>query len=208
MVFCFYQNRSWRRLKTSLGGLDDVSRETSWQHLKKCFVVISISDQSKTSKTKTMTLLRLLCDVCVSTGKFFKKLNFLKLCLSTSLGILRFSKMFLFCFFFRCCHFLSSIIWTGNFWTGKIAWIAHIVTLTPCNVTAWRMSLFRVFLIRIFAHSEWIRRDREYSVRMRENMDQKNSEYGHFYAEYGWQLNKNGDLIPVWFTVRLLLFIL
>ena len=181
MVFCFYQNRSWRRLKTSLGGLDDVSRETTWQRLKKCFVVISISDQSKTSKTKTMTLLRLLC---VSTGKFF---NF---------------------FFFRFCHFLSSIIWTGNFWTGKISWIAHTVTLTPCNITAWRMSLFRVFLIRIFAHSEWIRRDREYSVRMRENVDQKNSEYGHFYAEYGWQLNKNGDLIPVWFTVGLLLFIL
>ena len=31
-----------------------------------------------------------------------------------------------------------------------------------------------VFLVRIFTHSDWIRRDTEYSVWMRENTDQKN----------------------------------
>ena len=55
------------------------------------------------------------------------------------------------------------------------------------------MSVFGVFLICIFPHSDWIRNDtpeyREilhistYSVRMRENTDQKNSEYGHFFTQ-------------------------
>ena len=49
-------------------------------------------------------------------------------------------------------------------------------------LTAWKESLFGVFLIRIFPHSvgwkyvEILRK----IVRMRENADQKNSEYGHF----------------------------
>ena len=38
--------------------------------------------------------------------------------------------------------------------------------------TAWKVSVFGVILMRILAHS--------YSVRMRENADQYNSEYGHF----------------------------
>ena len=38
-----------------------------------------------------------------------------------------------------------------------------------------------VILVRIFPHSNWIRRDAEYhSVWMRENTEQKNSEYGNF----------------------------
>ena len=51
---------------------------------------------------------------------------------------------------------------------------------------AWKVSVFRVILVRIFPHSDWIRRDTEirsislYSVWMRENSDQYNSEYGHF----------------------------
>ena len=38
------------------------------------------------------------------------------------------------------------------------------------------------FLLRIFPHSDWIRRDTiySYSVRIRENTDQKNSVFGHF----------------------------
>ena len=49
------------------------------------------------------------------------------------------------------------------------------------------MSFFGVFLVRIFPYSDWIRRDTEYSVRIRENTDQKNSEYGHFSrSEYNW----------------------
>ena len=35
---------------------------------------------------------------------------------------------------------------------------------------AWKVSLFRVFLFRIFPHSDWIRRDTPNSVRMRENL--------------------------------------
>ena len=40
--------------------------------------------------------------------------------------------------------------------------------------TAWKMSKYGVFLVRIFPHSDWIRRDTpSYSARMRENTDQK-----------------------------------
>ena len=51
---------------------------------------------------------------------------------------------------------------------------------SPAHVfhTAWKGSVFWVILIRIFPHSDWIRRDM-YSVRMRKNADQNNSEYGH-----------------------------
>ena len=47
------------------------------------------------------------------------------------------------------------------------------------NTTALNLSVFGVILVRIFPHSDWIRRDTE-SVRIRENADQNNSEYGHF----------------------------
>ena len=48
--------------------------------------------------------------------------------------------------------------------------------------TAWKVSVFGVFLVRIFPHSDWIRRKRisPYLVRMRKSMNQKISEYGHF----------------------------
>ena len=52
---------------------------------------------------------------------------------------------------------------------------------------AWKVSLFGVILVRIFPHSGWIgeipsisRSISLYSFQMRENADQKNSEYGHF----------------------------
>ena len=52
------------------------------------------------------------------------------------------------------------------------------------DFTAWKVSLFGVFLVRIFSHSNWIWNDLRsispYSVRMQENTDQKNSENGHF----------------------------
>ena len=50
------------------------------------------------------------------------------------------------------------------------------------NNTVLKMSVFGVALVRIFPHSDWIRRDREYisvSIQMQENTDQNNSEYGH-----------------------------
>ena len=49
--------------------------------------------------------------------------------------------------------------------------------------TMWKVSLFGVTLVRIFPHSDWIRRVRSispYSVEIRENADQNNSEYGNF----------------------------
>ena len=48
--------------------------------------------------------------------------------------------------------------------------------------TAWKVSVFRVILVNILPHSDWIRsilRISQYSVRMGENADQNNSEYGH-----------------------------
>ena len=52
------------------------------------------------------------------------------------------------------------------------------------QMPAWKVSIFGVILVRIFTHSDWIRREvlhiSPYSVRMRENTDQDNSEYGHF----------------------------
>ena len=50
------------------------------------------------------------------------------------------------------------------------------------TVTAQKVFLFKDFLVRIFPHSDWIRRDTPspYSVRMQENTDHKKSEYGHF----------------------------
>ena len=49
--------------------------------------------------------------------------------------------------------------------------------------TTSKVSLFGFFLIRIFLHSDWIRRDTEYLFVFSPNaekVDQKNSEYGHF----------------------------
>ena len=46
--------------------------------------------------------------------------------------------------------------------------------------TAWKVSVFGVFLVRIFPNLDWMRRNTEYSIRMRENKNQKSSEYGPF----------------------------
>ena len=74
-----------------------------------------------------------------------------------------------------------------------LAWMLSGLQMNNCNdseVVVWRSSVkkvqcvkvpvFAVILVRIFPHSDWIRRDTEYSVQMRENVDQNNSEYGHF----------------------------
>ena len=74
-------------------------------------------------------------------------------------------------------------------------------------VTAWKASVFGVFLVRIFPHrTEYgeILRISPYSVRMRENADQKNSEYRcfsrsvsyfHFHSLYYFFLLKQADHI-------------
>ena len=47
-------------------------------------------------------------------------------------------------------------------------------------ITALKVSVFGVILVRIFPYSDWILHISPYSVQMRENSDQNNSEYGHF----------------------------
>ena len=48
------------------------------------------------------------------------------------------------------------------------------------NYIAWKVFVFGVILIHIFLYLDWILRISPYSVRMWENADQYNSEYGHF----------------------------
>ena len=56
------------------------------------------------------------------------------------------------------------------------------------NIMTWKVPVFWVILVLIFPHSDWIGRDTPYlsvsispySVQMRENADQSNSEWGHF----------------------------
>ena len=45
------------------------------------------------------------------------------------------------------------------------------------SYTAWRVSAFEIFLVRIFLHSDWYS---PYSVRIRENTNEKNCEYRNF----------------------------
>ena len=46
--------------------------------------------------------------------------------------------------------------------------------------TTWKEPVFGVFLVRIFPHLDWILRISLYSLQMRENTDQNNSEYELF----------------------------
>ena len=59
-------------------------------------------------------------------------------------------------------------------------------------------------MVRIFSHLDRIRRDTEYSVRMRENTDQNNSEYGHFlrseYQMSSRSFASNPELIKGFFS--------
>ena len=64
-----------------------------------------------------------------------------------------------------------------NFKWATISWVADSLLLRRSLKT---ITVFGVFLVSIFQHSNWIRRDTPYSVRMRENKYQKNSEYRHF----------------------------
>ena len=46
--------------------------------------------------------------------------------------------------------------------------------------TAWKVSVFRIILVRIFPHSDWIQTDTEYLSLNVGKYGQNNSEYGHF----------------------------
>ena len=58
--------------------------------------------------------------------------------------------------------------------------------------TAWKVFLFGVILVRIFLHSDWIRKDTPCSVRIRENTDQNNSECEHFLRSESLRDNISG----------------
>ena len=54
--------------------------------------------------------------------------------------------------------------------------------------TAWKVSVFGVFLVRIFPHSDWIRRDTDVSLRIHPKCGKtrpKKYEYGHFSCSGG-----------------------
>ena len=65
----------------------------------------------------------------------------------------------------------------------------------PSSITSWKVSIFGVILVRIFhIRTEYkeILRISQYSVRMRENADQNNPEYGHFLrSAWGSQSSEN-----------------
>ena len=54
------------------------------------------------------------------------------------------------------------------------------VVVFSTYLIVWKVSVFGVFLVCIFQHLNWIRRDTPYSVQIPKNTDQKMFEYGHF----------------------------
>ena len=82
----------------------------------------------------------------------------------------------------------------------RFLWPVHSRLRTESTIPHFvkRVYIFGVFLVLIFLHSDWIRRDRisPSSVRMKENMDQHNSKYGHisfsavFIPEYAVKENR------------------
>ena len=59
------------------------------------------------------------------------------------------------------------------------------------ELTVGKVSIFGVFMVRIFPHSDLIGKDTPYSphsVGMWQNTDQKNFQYGHF-SRSGYQTN-------------------
>ena len=83
---------------------------------------------------------------------------------------------------------LYSCFWTWTPGWTIVQWSIYKPTGSWSNLarntwkvfTAWKVSVFGVILVRIFSHSDWIWRDTPSSVRMWENADQNNYEYGHF----------------------------
>ena len=63
---------------------------------------------------------------------------------------------------------------------GRTLILYKMASLSMCYGWIMRkVPVFEVLLVRVFPHSDWIRSISPYSVRMRENMDRNNSEYGH-----------------------------
>ena len=86
-----------------------------------------------------------------------------------------------------CVKFVSDSLQILFNFTSKPAFFLrlsiHLRKLfTPFSFTVWKMFVFGVVLVCIFAHLDWIGifHISQYSVQMRENTDQNNSEYRHF----------------------------
>ena len=85
---------------------------------------------------------------------------------------------------------LSNLPHKNSFWQWAQLNFKQIVNLIhiefASSLTIWKASVFEDLLVRIFPHSDWIRRNTgdlrisPYSGRMRENTDRENSEYGIF----------------------------
>ena len=103
--------------------------------------------------------------------------------LSYFLAILSWNKM----------HIVASLIYfpTSLSWnmTHMVTALSHFLASLSSNMTqivaalrctTWKVILFGVILVRIWAEYGEILRISPYSVRMRENADQNNSEYRHF----------------------------
>ena len=59
--------------------------------------------------------------------------------------------------------------------------------LALLKFTAWKLPVFGLTLVRILQNSDGeILHISPYSVQMRENTDQNNSEYGHFLHSYSY----------------------
>ena len=74
-------------------------------------------------------------------------------------------------------------------------------TILSALLTGWKAAIFGVLLVRIFPYStEYgeILRISPYSVRVRENADQNNTEYGHF-------LRSDYDFLRQWKVLKLVL---
>ena len=54
-----------------------------------------------------------------------------------------------------------------------------VAPVNSMHVTAWKVSVFGIFLVHIFPHLDWIRRDTQNAVKT----GQKNSEYGYFFTQ-------------------------
>ena len=74
------------------------------------------------------------------------------------------------------------------------------------------MFIFGVFLVRIFPHLDWILRDTTilricpYSVRIRENMDQKSSKYRQFSRNVGKHIFINLNSNQIMKIIRFITF--
>ena len=79
------------------------------------------------------------------------------------------------------CRLLKQLIW------GFL--LVLFLSVYLILYTAWKVSVFRVFLVHVFSHLNWIRSISPYLVQMRENKYQKNSEYGHFSRNVNGVLN-------------------